>query len=172
VLRKLVGTRLPSDSRASTQGDDSSTRRPSGATILSITCRTASSPSNRPSVTSRAADNVPRRHRRPPYGHMSLRACHCVPPRTEMLSNVSSVGAGRMPRRSPSSFGPVGRAGRSPDVAKILRGGPIFTHRSPTPRSSIRFVRPAAHPSRSSASVTAAGTLSLPDGSNSLLIDL
>ena len=47
----IACTRLPSDSRASTQGDDSSTRRPSGATILSITCRTASSPSNRPSVT-------------------------------------------------------------------------------------------------------------------------
>jgi hypothetical protein len=44
VHRELVCTRLASDSRASTQGDDSSTRRPSGATILSITCRTASSP--------------------------------------------------------------------------------------------------------------------------------
>jgi hypothetical protein len=39
VLRNLVCTRLPSDSRASTQSDDSSTRRPSGATILSITWR-------------------------------------------------------------------------------------------------------------------------------------
>ena len=43
--------RLPSDSRASTQGDAASTRRPSGATIRSITWRTASSPLNRRSAT-------------------------------------------------------------------------------------------------------------------------
>ena len=45
----IAWTRLPSGSRASAQGDDSSTRRPSGPTIRSIRCRTASSPSNKPS---------------------------------------------------------------------------------------------------------------------------
>jgi len=39
VLGTLVCTRLPSGSRASTQGDDSSTRRSSEATIRPITCR-------------------------------------------------------------------------------------------------------------------------------------
>ena len=39
-------------SRASTQGDVASTRRPRGATMRSITWRTASSPSNRRSATS------------------------------------------------------------------------------------------------------------------------
>ena len=45
----IAWTLLPSGSRASAQGDDSSTRRPSGPTMRSIRCRTASSPSNRPS---------------------------------------------------------------------------------------------------------------------------
>jgi protein-export membrane protein SecD len=47
----IACTRLPSDSRASTHGDDPSTRRPSGATMRSITCRTDSSPSNSRSST-------------------------------------------------------------------------------------------------------------------------
>jgi hypothetical protein len=49
--RNLVCTREPSGSRASTQGDVASTRRPRGATMRSITWRTASSPSNRRSNT-------------------------------------------------------------------------------------------------------------------------
>jgi hypothetical protein len=49
--KKLVCTREPSGSRASTQGDVSSTRRPSAATMRSITWRTASSPSNSRSAT-------------------------------------------------------------------------------------------------------------------------
>ena len=48
---RMTLTRLPSARRASTYGHDSSTRRPSGPTIRSITCRTASSPSNRPPGT-------------------------------------------------------------------------------------------------------------------------
>ena len=45
----IAWTREPSGSRASAQGDDSSTRRPKGPTIRSIRCRTDSSPSNSPS---------------------------------------------------------------------------------------------------------------------------
>lgn len=48
---RIACTLLPSASRASTYGDDPSTRRPSGATILSITCITSSSPSNTTSCT-------------------------------------------------------------------------------------------------------------------------
>jgi hypothetical protein len=44
-------TRELSESRASTQGDVASTRRPRRATMRSITWRTASSPSNRRSAT-------------------------------------------------------------------------------------------------------------------------
>jgi hypothetical protein len=51
VLRNQVCAREPSESRASTQGDVASTRRPSGATMRSITRRTASSASNRRSAT-------------------------------------------------------------------------------------------------------------------------
>ena len=47
----IACTREPSGSRASTQGDVASTRRPRGATMRSITWRTASSPSNRRSAT-------------------------------------------------------------------------------------------------------------------------
>ena len=45
----IAWTREPSGSRASAQGDDSSTRRPKGPTMRSIRCRTDSSPSNSPS---------------------------------------------------------------------------------------------------------------------------
>ena len=45
----IAWTREPSGSRASAQGDDSSTRRPNGPTMRSIRCRTDSSPSNSPS---------------------------------------------------------------------------------------------------------------------------
>jgi hypothetical protein len=46
-----VCTREPPGSRASTQGGGASTRRPRGATMRSITWRTASSPSSRRSAT-------------------------------------------------------------------------------------------------------------------------
>ena len=45
----IAWTLLPSGSRASAHGDDSSTRRPKGPTMRSIRWTTASSPSNRPS---------------------------------------------------------------------------------------------------------------------------
>ena len=45
----IAWTLEPFGSRASAQGDDSSTRRPKGPTMRSIRCKTASSPSNRPS---------------------------------------------------------------------------------------------------------------------------
>jgi len=51
VRRNQVCTRVPSGSRASTQGDVASTPRPKGATMRSIRWRTASSHSNRRSAT-------------------------------------------------------------------------------------------------------------------------
>ena len=47
----IAWTREPSGSRASTHGDESSTRRPKGPTMRSIRCRTDSSPSNSRSGT-------------------------------------------------------------------------------------------------------------------------
>ncbi len=47
----IAWTRLPSGSRASAHGDDSSTRTPRGPTMRSIRCRTDSSPSNSPPGT-------------------------------------------------------------------------------------------------------------------------
>ena len=61
----IAFTREPSGSRASTYGDDSSTRRPSGATIRSIRWRTCSSPSTTGPPPFRPAPSAPRRRRRP-----------------------------------------------------------------------------------------------------------
>jgi hypothetical protein len=50
-LQKIVLTRDPSESRASTYGDDSSTLKPSGATMRSIRWRTWPSPSKTKGLT-------------------------------------------------------------------------------------------------------------------------